>query len=197
MTPGELVRLVVAAALLALAVVDARGRRAALRPIPVAGAPIDAPPVAPASAAPPPITGAGTAESPAVVPLARFAFPAYDPAPLRVDGTPLVAAAFPAPLPALDGKRVRLTGYPLVLDAEGGTVRSLLVTRYPPGCCFGPLPVLDEWVAVSLETPSDAAEWVGDRPVTVTGTLEVGERIGRGGDVESLYRLRGARRSAR
>ncbi|MFG0319916.1 MAG: hypothetical protein ACF8XB_21775 [Planctomycetota bacterium JB042] len=197
MTVGELVRLVVAAAALVLALVDAGGRRAALRPIPVSGAPIDAPPVSPAPSTPPPITGDGTESSPAVVPLARFAFPAYDPAPLRVDPTPLAAAAFPPPLPSLDGKRARLTGHPLVLEAEGGTVRSLLVTRYPPGCCFGPLPVLDEWVAVALETPVDAAKLAGDRPVTVVGTLEIGERVGDGGGVESLYRLRDARLLAR
>ena len=62
------------------------------------------------------------------------------------------------------------------------------MTRYPPGCCFGALPVLDEWVQVTfppgLELPADR-----DSVVEAEGRLEAGELLDPDGYAESLYRM--------
>lgn len=188
-----LARVVAAAAVLIWAVVDARSRRAALAPLPVAGLPIDAP-AAPRVRRPDrTVIGAGTPESPAAVPFACFAFPDYDPAPLRLDRTPLDRDRFPPPLGKLDGRVVRVEGFPLILDAREGELTTFLLTRFPPGCCFGLLPVLDEWIEVSLAEPIDFAGVDASRTAAATGTLEVGERLAPDGRVLSLYRLTAAR----
>ena len=122
----------------------------------------------------------------------RFAFPDYDPPELRGAGaTALVAADFPDPVRVLDGQSVRVEGYPRAAAVEDGRVTRLLLTRFPPGCCYGALPVLDEWIDVEAVAPLEAR----GLPVfaAVVGRLEVGERSAEGGGVHSLYRMTGAR----
>jgi hypothetical protein len=70
-------------------------------------------------------------------------------------------------------------------------VSSFLLSRFPPGCCFGALPFPDEWIAVTLTDP--VAPLAADIPVEVTGTLEVGELLDGQGFVTSLYRMQGER----
>jgi len=162
--------------------------------LPRAQAPLGVPLDAPALAAPVPAPdeGADDAVEPpppgAEVSFERLEFPTYDPPALRPDPAPLTAADFPARARVLDGRRLRLTGFPLVTGGDGRTVGELLLTRYPPGCCFGALPVFDEWVHVTLAEPLRADDV--PRRAAVEGVLAVGERLDELGEPLSLYRLR-------
>ena len=125
------------------------------------------------------------------VDLRRLAFDAYDPPALRGGSETLGAAAFPESARVLDGRDLVLVGFPLVLDLEAGTVGELLLTRFPPGCCFGAVPVVDEWVRVELLEPLDADEV--PEQAALRGRLEVGEVLDGDGAVDCLYRLVEAR----
>ncbi|MCB9914458.1 MAG: DUF3299 domain-containing protein [Planctomycetes bacterium] len=121
------------------------------------------------------------------VDFARLAFDGYDPPALRGGGPALGAADFPPAAARLDGVEVELAGFPLVLDLEGREVREFLLTRFPPGCCFGAVPVADEWVRVVLRAPLDAQAVPGQ--AVVRGRLEVGEVLDDDGGLSGLYRL--------
>ena len=117
-------------------------------------------------------------------------FEDYDPPGLRRSPTPLVAADFPEAARGLDGKELSIVGFSQTLRVAEGATEQLMVSRYPPGCCFGAVPVFDEWLLVELEEPVDLVELPGI--VRATGTLVVGEVV-RGTGVECLYRLVRAR----
>lgn len=127
----------------------------------------------------------------AVVDMGRLAFDDYDPPELRADAGALGVADFPPAARALDGRDVVLEGFPLVVDLDEGEVRELLLTRFPPGCCFGAVPVLDEWVLVELEQPLPADEVPPQ--AALRGVLEVGEILDERGAAQSLYRMRAGR----
>jgi hypothetical protein len=122
----------------------------------------------------------------------RFAFAEYDPPELRgAAAATLAPDDFPAPVRVLHGAVVRVEGYPRAAGIEDGRVTRLLLTRFPPGCCYGALPVLDEWIDVA---PAEPLEARGLPPfAAVVGRLEVGERLAEGGGVLSLYRMSDAR----
>lgn len=123
----------------------------------------------------------------AEIDFARLEFPTYDPPSLREDKTPLPASAFPPPAGSLHQRRIALVGFPLVTGAEGSMVEELLLTRFPPGCCFGAVPVFDEWVLVRLDEPLRASEL--PRRARVEGLFEVGEELDELGSALSLYRM--------
>jgi len=120
----------------------------------------------------------------------RLAFDDYDPPGLRTNADPLGPADFPAAARALDGQRVTLVGFSQALQVSDGAAQALLVARFPPGCCFGTVPVFDEWVRVEPAEPVELVELPS--LVRATGTLVVGESLVESGEVECLYRLTGA-----
>ncbi len=93
----------------------------------------------------------------------------------------------PADVRALDGKRVRITGFmnPVEFDRDG--VKSFALTSIPGGCCFAAIPRLNEWVVVSMPE-GQLAEYAYYDPVTIFGTLSVGE-LYEDGVILSLYRM--------
>ena len=91
-------------------------------------------------------------------------------------------------MPFLDGQEVATVGYPLAVALERDRTRSFLLSRYPPGCCFGTVPALDEWIEV--EAPPETDPLDPDVPVVVRGVLEVGEDLDELGFARSLYRMR-------
>ena len=95
--------------------------------------------------------------------------------------------AFPEEVLALDGRRVALEGYMQPLSFNGNKVTSFILSPYPPGCCFGGMPGLDEWVDVTVE--GEGVGYIAYRVVRVTGELEVGEALDDWGYVSSLYRM--------
>ena len=94
---------------------------------------------------------------------------------------------FPEEVLALDGERIALEGYKQPLSFNGNKVASFVLSPYPPGCCFGGMPGLDEWVEV--EVAGDGVDYFAYRVIRVTGELEVGEELDDWGYVASLYRM--------
>lgn len=189
--------LAAAAAAVFLAARRDAATRAAAAPVPaVAGVAIDAPPRAAAEPRPKaPIAGAGTPESPFAVPFERLSLPTYDAPPLRPDPRPLAAGDLPPEIAALDGKVVELTGFVLAVSADIAEVSGALLSRFPPGCCFGSIPVVDEWVDVVVAAGA-RGEFPRDGMVRAVGTFAAGEVLGPDGSVKSLYRLLDARAEA-
>lgn len=118
--------------------------------------------------------------------IARLAVPDYDPPELRADAEPLRLGDLPLHVQVLAGKRITTAGYPLAAERTEDGLRFLL-SRFPPGCCFGSEPVPDEWIDVSVSS-RDLLD--PGRRVEVSGVLEAGEVQDELGFVESLYRMR-------
>ena len=124
----------------------------------------------------PDLSGTATSQSPAVKPAAD---------------APKVAAKpkdqIPAPIRAFSGKRVAVQGFMVPIRIEKGATKSFLLVKDQSLCCYGRMPRMNEWVSVKM-TGDKAAKFIGDQPVTVFGTLNVGEEIDKG-EVLSIYRL--------
>ncbi|HKX45717.1 MAG TPA: DUF3299 domain-containing protein, partial [Planctomycetota bacterium] len=96
---------------------------------------------------------------------------------------------FPPEILALDGRSVAIEGFMMPLDYLADRVSQFVLSPYPPGCCFGGLPGMDEWVDVEVLDPA-GCEYFAYRTIRVTGTFEVGEVLDDYGYVSSVYRLR-------
>ncbi len=184
-------------ALLASAVTLAWAARSAQVELPriaiVPGAPLDA--VVPKTAQPEVASEAAPWTVPPeghTVDFARFGFDDYDPPELRGTGSEALAPDdFPEAVRVLHGADVRVAGYPLVVGLHERRVTEVLLTRFPPGCCFGSRPVFDEWIQVTLAEPLEPR----DVPPSAVafGRLDVGEELDEEGFPTSLYRMTGAK----
>jgi hypothetical protein len=103
--------------------------------------------------------------------------------PAAGEGAPLI----PAEALRLNGQRVSIRGYmvPLVADAQG--VTAFILSASIDSCHFGLLGGMTEWIDVRIAGGARIPP-AGLNPVTVFGTLNVGEAV-RDGYVTSLYRL--------
>ena len=126
------------------------------------------------------------------LPLEALLVPGYDPPELRSTPGLFDRSFFPDAVQRLDGRPFRIQGYALAIGSRVGQSERFLVCRFPPGCCFGAIPVPDEWIDVMVENPPDipAGE---DVMVEVVGTLEVGELLDEQGFAVSLYRMQAER----
>lgn len=118
-----------------------------------------------------------------------IAFEDYEPPELRDVEEPLSLEEFPEAVRQLDGLEVALDGYMVPVDFEDRMVTSFILSRYLPGCCFGVMPMMDEWVEVEVAT-EEGVEYLPYQIVRVVGTFEVGELLDDYGYVRSIYRLR-------
>ncbi|MGA1236077.1 MAG: DUF3299 domain-containing protein [Limisphaerales bacterium] len=98
------------------------------------------------------------------------------------------SSAIPQALLALNGQEVAIRGFMLPLKFEGGLVTELLLMRDQSMCCFGVVPNINDWVAVTLPPPGVKA--ILDQPVILFGTLEVGEEFDQN-ILSSIYRMQG------
>lgn len=98
------------------------------------------------------------------------------------------AGQIPAAVRSLDKKRVALKGFMLPLKVEGGLVTELLIMRDQSMCCYGTVPKINEWV--SVKTSGGGVKPIMDEPVTILGTLHVGE-IRENGYLVGIYRMDG------
>lgn len=122
-----------------------------------------------------------------------FLFKDYDAPALRnPPNVPLGPSDCPEAVTGYHGQQVVVEGYVLAADMKEGRVESLILARFPPGCCFGSMPVIDEWMAVDL-LDGGSEPFSTFTPVMIQGTLDLGERIDERGEAESLYRLHGGR----
>jgi len=155
----------------------------------VRGAPIASAVPGDGSAAATELTGPAV-DTDGLLDMARLVVPGYDPPEVRADPTALTLDRLPPVVQAVHGQTLRARGYVIPIERDRGSIIRFLLSRYPPGCCFGALPVLDEWIEVTfdegIELPADR-----DSVVEATGRLEAGEVLDADGYALSLYRMAG------
>jgi hypothetical protein len=78
----------------------------------------------------------------------------------------------PAPIKELNNKKISLRGFMLPLKVEGGLVTEMLIMKDQSMCCYGTTPRINEWVSVKMK---GGVKPLMDEPVTLMGTLKVGE----------------------
>ena len=78
----------------------------------------------------------------------------------------------------------------LPLKVEGGVVTELLIMRDQSMCCYGAVPKIHEWVSVKMT--GAGVKPIMDQPVTLFGTLRVGE-MRENGYLVGIYRMDGER----
>jgi len=94
---------------------------------------------------------------------------------------------FPREVRALDGKRVSIAGYMVPLHFQDGKIESFYLSRGGFACCYADAPKVTDYIKVSMP-PGQFAQ-MSDL-ARVSGVLEVGEELGSGGWVETVYRLK-------
>src|SRR5687767_7386805 len=104
--------------------------------------------------------------------------------------TAAVSNQIPAHVMALDNQRVAVTGFMLPLKVSGGYVTEMLIMKDQSMCCYGTVPRINEWVSVKMV--GDGVKPVMDEPVTLLGTLHVGE-MRENGYLVGIYSLDGER----
>jgi hypothetical protein len=86
-----------------------------------------------------------------------------------------VTAKDPVKLPpnilALDGKRVRITGFLVPVLNVNGHIREFFITSSPSSCCFGVAPRVFDFIMAKMPDGTDAA-YIGD-PAVFEGVLHV------------------------
>lgn len=95
-------------------------------------------------------------------------------------------AQFPNTVKILSEKQVAITGFMLPLKVANGLATDFLLLKNQSACCYGVMPRINEWVVV--RTAGKGVKPIKDVPVTVQGTLHVGE-IREEGHLTGIYRL--------
>jgi hypothetical protein len=89
---------------------------------------------------------------------------------------------------AWDKQRAEVEGWMVPMEVDdNGMVKSFVLVRTQPECCFGDTQAMNEWIEVKMGSRL-RTDYVLDRPIRVRGTIEVGELI-EDGFVLSLYRM--------
>jgi hypothetical protein len=96
--------------------------------------------------------------------------------------------SIPASIRSLDGRKVAVRGFMLPTKLEGGLTTGFLLMRDQSMCCFGVIPKINEWVEVIMS--GQGVRPLMDQPVTVFGTMRVGEAY-ENGVLVGIYRMNG------
>ena len=102
-------------------------------------------------------------------------------------------AMIPESVHDLNNRSVAIKGFMLPLKVESGLVTELLIMRDQSMCCYGTTPKINEWVSVKMKDKGVKA--LMDQPVTLFGTLRVGEAR-ENGYLVGIYRLEGEKMEA-
>ena len=94
----------------------------------------------------------------------------------------------PEAIYALNQKAISLKGFMLPLKVEQGLVTEMLIMRDQSMCCYGTVPKINEWVSVRMT--EEGIKPVMDEPVTIHGTLKVGEVL-ENGYLVGIYEMDG------
>ncbi len=119
--------------------------------------------------------------------LASFPYEVSD-ATLTSTNAANVPDQIPATIKAFNRKSIALKGFMLPLKVEKGLVTEMLIMRDQSMCCYGKVPKINEWVSVKMTR--GGVKPVMDLPVTLKGTLEVGETR-ENGYLTGIYRMEG------
>ena len=90
-----------------------------------------------------------------------------------------------------DKQKIALKGFMLPLKVEDGKITELLILRDQSMCCYGAVPKINEWVSVRMPK-GKGVKPVMDIPVTIFGTLKVGEVL-ENGYLVGIYEMDGER----
>ena len=93
----------------------------------------------------------------------------------------------PASVKELDKRRIAIKGFMLPYRNNGESVTEFILLRNQGLCCFGMVPRMNEWVHVTM-AEGTGAPYAVDLPITVFGTLAVGE-VYEKNVLMSLYRM--------
>jgi len=93
----------------------------------------------------------------------------------------------PPSVQKLGGREISIRGFMIPMANDGEDVLEFVLVRNQFACCYGIMPKMNEWVHVKM-APGKTAPFALDIPITVHGTLDVGE-VWENGVVMSLYRL--------
>ncbi len=99
----------------------------------------------------------------------------------------------PAPIKALDQKKVAVTGFMLPTKMEKGLVTEFLLVKDAMMCCYGAMPKVNEWIVVKMT--GVGVKPLMDLPITFEGKLRVGEMF-ENGYLTGVYLLEGDRMAA-
>ena len=97
----------------------------------------------------------------------------------------------PESVKKFDKQKIALKGYMLPLKVEDGKITELLILRDQSMCCYGAVPKINEWVSVRMPK-GKGVKPVMDVPVTIFGTLKVGEVL-ENGYLVGIYEMDGER----
>ncbi len=100
------------------------------------------------------------------------------------------ADQIPAPIKALDQRKVAVTGFMLPTKMDKGLVTEFLLVKDAMMCCYGAMPKINEWVVVKMM--KGGVKPLMDLPITFEGRLRVGEMF-ENGYLTGVYLLEGDR----
>jgi hypothetical protein len=108
--------------------------------------------------------------------------------PIRFTSVPKLSRPIPDFIKSLDNHEVAVQGFMLPLKFENTRVTEFLLMRSRSFCCFGVPLQINEWIHVRMK--GDGVRSIMDVPLTVYGTLHVGEII-KNGQLSCIYKLDG------
>ncbi len=108
--------------------------------------------------------------------------------PVRFTTIPKLSRPIPDFIKSLDNREVSVQGFMLPLKLENARVTEFLLMRSRSFCCFGIPLGINEWIHVRMK--GDGVKSIMDQPLTVYGTLHVGEIL-KNGQLSCIYQLDG------
>ena len=93
----------------------------------------------------------------------------------------------PPQIKALSGEKIEIEGFMLPLEGEDDKLQSFVLLENQLACCFGAIPLLNEWVYVTVPEKKKIRSYQ-DELVTLYGTLRVGAEF-EDGMLNGVYHL--------
>ena len=93
----------------------------------------------------------------------------------------------PSQIKALSGEKIEIEGFMLPLEGEDDNLQSFVLLENQLACCFGAIPLLNEWVYVTVPEKKKIRSYQ-DELVMIYGTLRVGAEF-EDGMLNGIYHL--------
>ena len=93
----------------------------------------------------------------------------------------------PSQIKALSGEKIEIEGFMLPLQGEDDNLQSFVLLENQLACCFGAIPLLNEWVYVTVPEKKKIRSYQ-DELVMIYGTLRVGAEF-EDGMLNGIYHL--------
>lgn len=93
----------------------------------------------------------------------------------------------PPQIKALNGEKIEIGGFMLPLEGEDDNLQSFVLLENQLACCFGAIPLLNEWIFVEVPKRKRIRSHQ-DEPIVLYGTLRVGAEF-EDGMLNGIYHL--------